>query len=171
MFKRCLLILLTIIIPCISYAESPDNIQIGAGEICGLYGYDSTNNDWDKIKKDNNGNLMISLGTALDYTGDDITIYNQKPAAATGTIVACNTTTNGELLLASNANRIGVRIVNHDPANPVWICLGDTTCSTSTDGMQLSDTVGLSGFEDYHYTGAIYCTVNSGTANVFVGEY
>ena len=132
---------------------------------CAMGGWDG--DSYDSIAVDSSGNAKVTLGTALDAASDDITIYNQKASSATGTVVACNTTTNGELLLASNTSRVGVRILNQS-AIEVFICLGDSTCSTSTDGIRLTENMGI---EDYHFIGAIYCTVNSGTASVFVGEY
>ena len=113
------------------------------------------------------GYIKIYQATNLSSTSDSIRADMKSSATATGVLVACNTATNGELLLASNASRVGVRILNQSAVD-VYICLGDATCSTTTDGMRLMENMGI---EDYHFTGAIYCTVNSGTANVFVGEY
>lgn len=128
---------------------------------------DDVNKDTKMLRMTVEGYPKVSLGTALTSTSDSIRADMESSATSTGTVVACNTTTNGELLLASNTSRVGVRILNQSSVD-VYICLGDSTCSTSTDGMRLLENMG---FEDYHFTGAIYCTVNSGTASVFVGEY
>jgi len=104
---------------------------------------------------DSNGTNFASETNRL-YTSD---------AANTLNITQVTVTTGGGTLIAANANRLKLRIINTS-TNPVYISTNATP--STTNGFYLAGIVGY--MLPTHFTGALYAISTGGSALVTLDE-
>jgi len=162
LYKYIIFCFIFLIVVSNSYAAD-EHVPSGFPILLGVT--DDVDKDTRMLRTDPNGYLKTTMATALDAATDDITVYLHRGANSTNTQVTCDTTTNGEQLIAANTNRIEL-IYKNMGSQDVYICYGDTTCTVG-EGSILS---AGEGFVEDRYSGLLYCTVSAGSAVISVQE-
>lgn len=92
-------------------------------------------------------------------------VYNATPNNTGVTVQTTNT-----LLLAANANRQGLIVVNSG-SNAVYLAMGSNATATVGTGIYLGPSGGSFQFDaNYKWQGAIYAIASGGTSVVTISE-